>query len=265
MKNKLIIAVITLGILMFCFIPPVTGNKGRITFRSIDDWLWANWNDFPWGVKNADGTQDWVFYDVSGPNSLLACKMGIPIYSADERCTWFRSAYDMVDETSLVEGDTIITGTILEHELNDGTALITLSLDVKNAPLTVYNVIEYAYYCFELPGYQEPPEAILGAGIDGYIDYRVECKFIIPFPGAELPNIMELLFSDFSLTYNYFGTGFGTLTSHAADFGFTPGKTGMVKFHDIMIQNSGHSFDIDHPQFYNGIYPAWAVEIHEMN
>ena len=221
MKKKHAILVITIGTLLLGFVPVVAAN-GRVTERSLDDWLDPNYAAFPWGEEN------WAFADFMSPYSWLVVKMGLAWPKADMG-PWIN---DMLYENSLVDGDTIIEGSIKERVLKDGTALITLQLDVTNAPLTVYNVDEFLDYCFGDAG---EPQAILGAEMDGYIDYKVVCQFIIPYSGAPLPHCFGIWGSYISV--NIHGIGYGTLTEHAVELGFaeTAGATGMLKLHQIAL------------------------------
>ena len=165
MKKKHAILAITIGALLLGFIPAVAAN-GKVVERPLDDWLDTNYAAFPWGPE-----ENWAFGDFASPYTNLVCKMGLP---------WPLAGFgpfvnDMIYENSLVVGDTIIEGKIKERELNDGTALVTLQLDVKNAPCSVYDFNDFILYCL---GYAPYPQAVLGDGIDGYIDYTVLIKFI---------------------------------------------------------------------------------------
>ena len=165
-------------------------------------------------------------------------------------------------KNSLVVGDTIIEGSVKERVLNSGEALITLQLDVKNAPLTVYHFFEFLDYCF---GDTDEVLPILGAEGDGYIDYKVICKFIIPEPGAELPIIWNIW--DNFTSVNIYGIGYGTLTEHAVELGFaeTAGAAGMVKLHQISLFKP--DFKETHPNydpFYGDLWPIETIEIHEL-
>ena len=169
----------------------------------------------------------------------------------------------MVYKNSLVDGDTIIEGSIKERVLKDGRALITLQLDVTNAPLTVYDLFEFLDYCFGVLG---EPQAILGAGIDGYIDYKVVAKFIIPYPGDPLPHCFGI-WGDY-ISVNIHGIGYGTLTERAVELGFatTAGATGMLKLHQIGLFKP--DLKEGHPKYYPGdgdLWPVETVEIIEMS
>jgi hypothetical protein len=245
------ILLITIGILILGFIPVAVAN-GNVNERPLDDWLEANYNYFYWGEDN------WAFCDFVSPYTWLVAKMGFP---------WPKAGFgpwvnDMIYENSIVIGETIIEGKVKERLLNDGTALVTLHLDVKNAPLTVYDVYEYIFYC---RGWAPEPQAVLGEGIDGYIDYKVVFKFIIPEPGAELPN--ALFMWDNYISCNIHGIGYGTLTEHAVELGFaeTVGANGMLNLHEISLYKP--DFKEDHPKYdpiFGDLWPVETIDIQEM-
>lgn len=255
MKKKHAILAITIGTLLLGFIPAVTAS-GRVAERPLDDWLNANYVAFPWGAEN------WAFGDFGSPATNLVCKMGLPWPKAGlPWAPWFVN--DMVYENSLVEGDTIISGKVKERALNDGTALITLQLDVKNAPTTVYDFTDFILYCL---GYAPYPEAVLGEGIDGYIDYTVLVKFYISEPGAPLPDCFGIY--DHYISVNIIGTGFGILTERAVELGFaeTAGSMGRVRVHQIALFKP--DFEEGHPKYdplYGDLWPVEQIEIFEMS
>lgn len=243
-----------LGIFIFSVIPVVTANEGKVTERPLDDWLIPNWNFFWWGEQN------WAFADFVSPYTGYVAKMGFPWPCDNEICGFGSFVEDMVYENSLVSGDTIIDGNIKERELADGTALVTLQLDVKNAPLTMYDIYDLIFYCF---GLTPEAQAILGAGEDGYIDYKVLIKFIIPYPGAPLPIVLGVW--DNYISCNIHGIGYGTLTEYSANFGYTPGAEAMVELHQICLFKP--DFKEDHPKYdplYGDLWPVETVEIYEI-
>lgn len=252
MKKNRTILVITFGIFFLGFIPAVAAS-GRVTKRPLDDWLDPNYEFFFWGEDN------WGFADFFSPYSGLVVKMGFP---------WPKAGFgpwvnDLLYETSLVVGETIIEGHITERELNDGQALITLHLDVTNAPLTVYDFFEFLDYCF---GVTDEVQPILGAEGDGYIDYKVVCKIIIPEPGDDLPTVWGIW--DNYISVNIHGIGYGTLTEHAVELGFaeTAGATGMLKLHQIALFKP--DFKPEHPKYdadWGDFWPVETIEIFEMH
>ncbi len=251
-KNLIVLA--TIGICIFSFIPAVAASQGRVIERPLDDWLDPNYAFYPWGEEN------WVMADWGSPYNNLLCKMGYPMPKAGIG-PWVN---DMEDENGLVMGETIIDGYITERELNNGQALITLYIDVKNAPLTVYDGSEFISYC--LGETMNEPQAVLGAGIDGYIDFKLIYKFFIPEPGLDLPTIWPS-FNNY-ISINIIGTGFGTLTEHAVELGFAEnaGATGMVRLHQIALFKP--DFKEGHPKYdpyYGDLWPVETVEIHEMS
>lgn len=256
MKKKQAILAITVGILLLGFIPTAAAS-GKVTKRSLADWLVPNYSNFPWGEQN------WAFADYGDPANNLVCKMGLPWPKSGLLwAPWFIN--DMVYENGLVDGDTIIDGKITERVLNDGKALITLHLDVKNAPLTVYDFDEFILYCFGVTVVE--PQAVLGSGIDGYMDYKVVAKFIIPEPGADLPDTFDIWYNYISISIS--GTGFGTLTERAVELGFaeTAGAMGRVRLHQIALFKP--DFKVDHPKYdasYGDFWPVENIEIFEMS
>ena len=246
-----LILLTTLGILIFSFIPAVAASegKGKVTERPIDDWLVPNHAWFWWGEDN------WGFADFVSPDSGFVCKAGFPWPKAGYFPPWIN---DFLDEICLVEGETTFDGRITERVLKNGEALITLHLEVKNAPLTVFDIDELFGWVLNLT---ERPSAILGAGIDGYIDYKIVYKFTIPKPGDPLP----MVFGSFAtyISLNIIGTGYGTLTEHSADFGFTPGALGMLKLHQVALVKP--ALKEDHPKYYPPeLWPVETVEIYEI-
>lgn len=253
MNKKKVILVITVGVLFLGFVPAVAAG-GRVTERPLDDWLDVNYAALPWGVA-----ENWAFADFASPYTNLVCKMGFPFPLAG----FGPFVNDMIYENSLVIGDTIIDGNIKERELNDGRALVTLQLDVKNAPCSVYDYTDFIFYCL---GFGPYPQVVLGDGIDGYIDYTVLVKFYIPEPGAPLPDIFSIW--DNYISVNIIGTGFGILTERAVELGFasTAGVPGRVRLHQIALVKP--DFIETHPKydpFYGEMWPCEQVEIFEMS
>lgn len=251
-KTSKLLTLATLGILIFSFISSVAASEGRIIKRPIEDWLDPNYATYPWGAQN------WAFSDFYSQDSLLAAKMGFP---------WPKAGFgpwinDLVYENSLVVGDTIIEGSIKERVLKSGEALITLQLDVKNAPLTVYYLFDMIFYC---RGFTNEVMPVLGLGEDGYIDYKVICKFIISEPGAELPDTSSLF--DNYISLNIHGIGYGTITERAVELGFaeTAGTPGMVEVHFINLFRP--DLNEDHPNYNpdHMVWPVSTVEVYEMS
>ena len=244
--NKKLTLLAIVGILMLSFIPFVAAGEGsgKVTKRPIDDWLDAQWGTFPFDLDN------WGMCDFVSSYSLLVAKMGFPF------------PFILSDENGLVNGETTFGGHITERVLKDGRALITVHLDVWNAPLTVFFFPELADHVWgDPPGPR--PLALLGAWEDGYIDYKMVFKFYLNGPGEDMPFCFDAYNNYKSM--NIIGTGYGTLTDHAADFGFTPGATGMLKLHQICLFKP--DFKVDHPKYdpvYLDLWPVETVEIHEL-
>ena len=245
-RNLAILAIV--GVLMFSFIPFVAAGEGsgKVTKRPIDDWLNAQWDTIiDWTGYNIE---NWGMCDFVSPYSNLVAKTGFPFPGP------------LRDETGLVVGETTFGGHITERALKDGRALITVHLNVWNAPLTVFYFPELADHVWGTGPY---PLALLGADEDGYIDYKMVLKFYIAEPGDDLPFCWFAF--DSYISMNIIGTGYGELTDRAADFGFTPGATGMLKLHQICLFKP--DFKEDHPNYDPGYFDLWpveTVEIHEL-
>jgi hypothetical protein len=163
----------------------------------------------------------------------------------------------MVLENGLVIGETVIKGEITERALEDGTAFVIMQIDVKNAPLTVYDYTDFILYCVGIPGFGIP-EAVLGAGLDGYIDYKVEFKFINDYPGAPMPIALDMWNNYISV--NIHGIGYGTLTERAVELGFaeSAGNTGKLMLHQIALFKP--DLKDDHPKYDEMWGDLWPVE-----
>ena len=240
-NRKLTLLAMT-GILVLSFIPFVAAGNGNgtVTKRPIEDWLNAQWDAvLPYNVEN------WGMCDFLSPDSDLIAKTGFPF------------PFILSDEDGLVNRETTFGGHITERALKDGRVLITVHLTVLNAPLTVFIFSEYVDYLW---GVIPRPSAILGSYADGYIDYKMVFKFYIDAPGDDLPFCWDALDNYYSM--NLVGTGYGILTDHAADLGFTPGATGMLKLHQIALAKPE-----DHPNYdpiYGDFWPVETVEIYEL-
>ena len=249
--NKRLMLLAVIGVMFLTFIPFTVANKDDgVTIRPIEDWLTAQW-DFIHDITGYD-VKNWGVGDFVSPDSLLVTKMGYPFP--------FPWLPNFLDENGLVLGETTFSGFILERALNDGTALVTVHLDVTNAPLTVFFYPELSDYVF-FGGAR--PTAILGSYEDGYIDYKLIFKFYISAPGEPIP-FFGIAFENY-VSINIIGTGYGTLTDHAADFGYTPGAMGMLKLHQIALFKP--DFKSKHPNYdpvYYDLWPVETVEIHEL-
>jgi hypothetical protein len=61
------------------------------------------------------------------------------------------------------------------------------------------------------------------------------------------------------------GNGYGILTNHAADFGFTPGVMGRVKLHQIaLIKPDLNGNPPKYDPEYDYLWPVETIEIHEL-
>ncbi len=247
MKKYKIILIITIGISLAGLIPAV---QAKTTHRPIEDWLYAQWdyfNDlFGYDVYN------YGFSDQVSPESWLIIKMGWPWPDPD--------IPNFLDENGLVEGETTYEGYITERTTIDERVLVTVHLAMFNTPLTIFNWWEFFDYVF-LEG--ERPSAILGAYEDGYMNYKLTYKFYMDEPGQPLP--MPNYYENF-VSFKMVGTGYGILTSHAADFGYTAGAMAMVKLHSVIMYKP--DLREDHPNYDTNwglsFMPVATIEIHEI-
>lgn len=123
-----------------------------------------------------------------------------------------------------VVGTTKIDGTIVERRLESGRVQVTVRVVGKNAPLTIYGMQDWQDWINR--GRTPPlPTAVLGEGTNGSLDFRTELVFLVDAIGAPYPRPIPA--ADF-LKSTIVGNGWGTFTSYAASFGFTPGATGVV-------------------------------------
>jgi hypothetical protein len=202
----LIFLMITL--MCFGFISTV---QARVTMRPIEHWL----------LNNPTGTSG------NFVNNDYTINIGNPFFFPI-----------LQDEIFLVDGETTFDGYILERVLNDGSAELTVNLWVYNAPLTIYNFQEWRMYVLWwlgiIPGPISPPNAIIGAYEDGYIDYYYQYVFTLPSPGIEIPSMWDIYFSGAEIRMKTTGKGYGTFSENAAPF-FTPGATGMVTLNQMSL------------------------------
>jgi len=245
-KNKIILA-ITIGMLLAGFIPAA---QAKTTQRPIEDWLHAQW-DYFYDLFGYD-VNNYGFSDFLSSDSWLIAKMGWP---------WpYPDLPNFLDENGLVEGETTYKGHITERVTDGGKVLVTVQLSMFNAPLTVFDWAEFSGYVF---AEGNRPPAILGAYQDGYIDYKLTYQFYMDELGQPLPQ--PTYWGNF-VSFRIVGTGYGILTPHAADFGYTPGAIGMLKLHQMMIYKP--DLKADHPKYDTyfglGFYPVKTVEIYEI-
>ncbi len=123
-----------------------------------------------------------------------------------------------------VVGTPEIDGTIVERRLESGRVEVTVRVVGKNAPLTVYRLQDQQDWVAR--GRTPPlPTAVLGEGTNGTLDFRTELVFLVDTMGAPYPRPIPA--ADFLKTM-IVANGWGTFTSYAASFGYTPGATGEV-------------------------------------
>jgi len=150
------------------------------------------------------------------------------------------------DHIAWVNGRTKVIGRITERVMNDGSAEVTVDINVKNGPMTVYRSSEFLNF---RAGKRCEPEPIIGGWDvdgngninykDGSIDYSLHAKFInprpYPAPGSEIKFIIDYLNGRVpggrheSLALQ--GTGTGAFTPYAANFPelqYYEGKIGTI-------------------------------------
>src|SRR5207249_9266179 len=112
-------------------------------------------------------------------------------------------------------------GRVIERRLADGNVEVTVTIQAKNAPITIYRNQDVRDF---LAGTAPFPKAVLGQGADGSIDYRWELRLIVADFNLRLVGANFLSAPRISIV----GNGTGSFTSYAANFGYTPGATGEV-------------------------------------
>jgi hypothetical protein len=213
------------GFMCFGFISAV--QAARVNTRPIEHWLLNN----PTGSGGTYINDD---YTINIGNPFLR-----PIF---------------LDEIFLVEGETTYEGFIKERVLNDGTAQLSVHLWVYNAPLTVYSFPDFFDYIMRSG---PRPNAIIGAYMDGYIDYKYQCTFNLPCPGMEIPNLWDMIFSGVEISSKIVGKGYGIFSEFAGPF-FTDGAKGMVTLNQIcLIKHQLEGLEI------NKLYGTelWPIEL----
>jgi hypothetical protein len=124
-----------------------------------------------------------------------------------------------------VVGATEIVGTIVERRLESGRVEVTVRVVGNNAPLTIYGMQDWQDWLNR--GRTPPlPTAVLGEGTNGSLDFRAELVFLVDTMGAPYPRPIPA--ADF-LKSTIVASGWGTFTSYAASFGYTPGAIGGVQ------------------------------------
>ena len=142
-------------------------------------------------------------------------------------------------------GTTTEKGYVSEKLLDNGKAEVTVYIEGKNAPLTIWDYTEIETLdCEAMLSYP----TILGNRertkergkityvTDGWIDYTQTFTFINDIPvGYTIGNEpLPCMFDIVNVVYLHFvATGYGTFTQHAAQFGFTPGAKGKVQINQI--------------------------------
>lgn len=199
---------------------------GKVTYRPLSDWLLNNSSNFDFYSS--------LYY------AMIQDHSGDPMSVLPDG----------------VIGTTELYGYVMERALRDGRAELTVHLHAKNAPLTLYSK-EDMFDWFPPSG---PPDAILGYGTDGSIDYYFSCKFILPTPGQVIPNLASSL--DVIITICIAGSGHGTFTDYAASFGFTPGKQGTLQVTQMGLFSAASK--ADQQGALSDAFPVELVTIHQL-
>ena len=132
---------------------------------------------------------------------------------------------------------TTVTGTVKEHTLEDGRALITVRLVVSNA-------LTYAVSgCDVLTGplvFGNRPLDVLNGATPSLADATLVVKFIVLAPGLPLQDIVKLMFSplpgELVTLIRFDGNSYGQLRSA---FGVPDGTPGSLAIRDMYRLNPG--------------------------
>lgn len=246
--NIVLVMFLSIGIISLGFISwgSASEENGRVSIRHIDDWLENNV-----GAGFQIISEEYLF------------NIGAPIFHSD-----YPKNYHGVDIRGLlndtllaVEGDTFYTGFVQERALNDGNVEYIIHLQVKNAPLTVYDaniIYNYILQVFFAPDPQSVPKpiAFLGAFEDGYIDYSMELVFILPESVVEIPSLWNLmLWAEFPRS-RFSAKGYGTITATGTDARVTINEVDNTKWRTLHWDDGG----LDHPHWY---FPSEVYMIKE--
>jgi hypothetical protein len=225
----------------FALLAPVaTADDGGWTERPIEDWyadprdpietsLEANGQNAYW-VNQWDGS-----YWLAGGFAPYGCGM----------------TDDLVKS---VEGAIEYEGVILERLLPDGRAEVTVEVEVKNSPITVFRspeMFEWRSRCGTRA--QIPiPDPIAGDGHDGSWDYELRIGVIIPEPGAVIKNWLSIANGFVQFPYELTGEfemhaeGWATFTDAVAGrpSGFQPGDTAHITLDHVVNDRGPDVFSI---------------------
>ncbi len=212
-KTKVYVT-IALGLffLSFASLGFAVSANSNVHFRSIEDWL----------LNNPGGSGNFI-------NEEYVINLGNPF-----------NFPILQDEIFLVNGETTYDGYVREKVLSEDRTEVFVHLNVKNAPMTVYSFSEFLSYLFwylGIPGWPEvpPPAAIIGAYVDGYMDYTFKFKFIRPTQDTELPSF-TFIYNNYEVVSSQLtGTGYGIFTDNAATYDFTPEEKGKVFVNQLML------------------------------
>ncbi|MFW9951060.1 MAG: hypothetical protein ACFFKA_13160 [Candidatus Thorarchaeota archaeon] len=215
--------VIALTFLGFISIVSAASEKSKVTFRPLSDWeannpsIFYGWGGWPPGTDT-------------------------PVYRI--------FLADFFSGTPPPEGT--YDGYIKERKSSDGRALVTVYLNLKDAP----------FWLGVMPNFPFPWDSSVQIFENAkIIEYREVVEFFIAFPGAPIPNLFDIDIVDYTFM-SAVGHGIGIFTDYAESFGFTSGEEGMM-----MINQRG----LVHAAFQNGfkgglsdLFPVEIINVHQI-
>lgn len=225
-----------------------TYAEGPITNRPISDWLENNptsWNFIgPTYLLNLG----WNPHGFPKPDGSPSEPVNWDVFFTDP----FAYPYGFDSILASVNGLTVTTGSIKQIPLGDGGVRLIIHVQVTNSPMSLYyspDVIFGPNACSSSPtvggpGCTQATRAILGQDADGSWDYTQQIVLdytpaAVARAGGDLahgvnptiPFFLAIPWSAPGITIKEAmagGVGTGTFTPYAANFGFTPGATGLV-------------------------------------
>jgi hypothetical protein len=200
-------------------------DKSRVTLRPLEEWAETNPSIFyGWGGRSP-GTDT--------PNYLIALA-------------------DTDTNGGIPPPEGTYDGYIKERKLSDGRALVTVYLSLEDAP---FWLVVGVYPDDPLDSSKQIFE---NAKI---INYREVNEFVIPFPGAPIPNIGDIAYTDWVLSEGN-GQGRGIFTAWAANFGFTPGEQGMMTINQRGLIRT--AFQNGFKGALGDLFPVEFINVHQI-
>jgi hypothetical protein len=199
--RRLSVGVLASAILATTIVSGGTARAESVNIRPITDWT---------SVRPTPGTGNWTSPVQQLPDGYFA--------------VFYRFAGAPAEGVDLSKLQ--VDGKVIERRLVTGEVEVTVRLDVRNAPITVYlnqKAIDF------LGGTGPFPTAVFGAAADGSIDYTYELRVMTA--DFNLPLVPPNFIS--APRASIVGTGTGHFTSYAAQLGFTPGATGEIHITQI--------------------------------